>query len=223
MTSVAVLFDLDGTLIDSAPDLHGAAARMLVAEGAEPLPFETIRSFIGNGVPKLVERIIGASGLAMADHARLVAAFMAEYDAHATDLTRPYPGVADTLARLQAMGWGLGVVTNKPEAAARAILAALDLARFFPVVVGGDTFPEKKPDPTGLIHAARRLGASAPVFVGDSEIDAETAERADMPFALFTEGYRKLPVFQIPHQIGFSHFDRLPALLEPVVSAHRLV
>ncbi|WP_138468949.1 phosphoglycolate phosphatase [Poseidonocella sp. HB161398] len=223
MTTAAVLFDLDGTLIDSAPDLHSAACRMLAAEGQEPLPFATIRSFIGNGVAKLVERIIGATGLDMADHPRLVEAFMDHYGAHSTELTRPYPGVADALARFRMMGYGLGVVTNKPEAPARAILAELGLAGFFPVVIGGDSFPERKPDPTGLLSAAETLKATATVFVGDSEVDAETAGRADLPFLLFTEGYRKSPVFQIPHQGMFGSFDLLPALVEPLVSTTRLV
>ncbi|MBE3637903.1 phosphoglycolate phosphatase [Mangrovicoccus algicola] len=223
MSSAAVLFDLDGTLIDSAPDLHAAAARMLEAEGQAPLPFEIIRSFIGNGVPKLVERIIGVAGLDMAEHPRLVSAFMAEYDAHSTDLTRPYPGVADALARFRTMGYGLGVVTNKPEASARNVLAALRLAEFFPVVIGGDSLPERKPDPSGVLTAMEQLGASATVYVGDSEVDSETAGRADLPFLLFTEGYRKSPVFQIPHQLVFDRFDGLPALVEPLVSTQRLV
>ncbi|WP_172331088.1 phosphoglycolate phosphatase [Mangrovicoccus sp. HB161399] len=223
MTSAAVLFDLDGTLIDSAPDLHAAANRMLADEGREALAFEIIRSFIGNGVPKLVERIIGVTGLNMADHPRLTEAFMAHYNAHSTDLTRPYPGVADALARFQTMGYGLGVVTNKPEVPAREILSDLGLSHFFPVVIGGDSFPEKKPDPTGVLSAMDALKASATVFVGDSEVDSETAGRADLPFILFTEGYRKSPVFQIPHQVMFDRFDSLPALVEPLVSSTRLV
>lgn len=223
MTDAAILFDLDGTLVDSAADLHAAAARLLIREGQAPLSADVIRSFVGNGVPKLVERIIGATGLDLVDHDRLTASFLEDYNAHATDLTRAYPGVMDALAVLHARGFSMGICTNKPEAPARHILEALGMAAFFPVVIGGDTYPTRKPDPAGLLAGFDQIGAAARLFVGDSEVDADTSVAADVAFALYTQGYRKSPVAGIPHQAAFDAFDALPEMAERLLSDARWV
>ncbi len=206
----AVVFRLDGTLIDGAPDIHAAAARLLAGEGRAALPLPVIRSFIGNGVPTLVERVIAAAGLEPADHPRLTGRFMEFYDAAPADLTRPFPGVPEALAVLAAEGFALGLCTNKPESATRGVLAALDLDRF-EVLVCGDSMAVRKPDPSVLEETFHRLGADG-VYVGDSEVDAETAERAVRPFALFTGGYRKTPVAAIRHDRSFDDFADLPAI-----------
>lgn len=214
-----LIFDLDGTLIDSARDLHAAAGRMLAAEGEADLPLETIRSFIGNGIPVLVDRIIAATSLSPADRDRLVAGFLADYQAHATDLTVPYPDVAATLGTLKQAGHVLAVCTNKPAAPAEGILSALGLAPFFDDLIGGDSLASRKPDPEGLICLRSRLGGGPLIYVGDSEVDAETARNSDVPFALFTEGYRKTPVEAIPHAVAFSRFSDLPDLAESLLAA----
>jgi len=209
-----VVFDLDGTLIDSAPDIHRVANAVLALEGLAPISFAEARSFIGSGVPAFVARALAARGLeGDADrHARMVAAFTERYeDAH--DLTTPYPGAAEALARLADAGHPLGLCTNKPHGPALAALRHFGLDGLFAAVVGGDSLPERKPDPAPLLETVARLGCGAAVFVGDSEVDAETARRAGVPFLLFTEGYRKGPADTLPHRAAFADWSALPALV----------
>lgn len=192
-------------------------SRMLEAEGETPLPLATIRSFIGNGIPILVDRIIAATALSPDNRDRLVAGFLADYQAHATDLTKPYPDVAATLTLLQEAGFALAICTNKPAAPAQEILTDLGLAPFFDDLIGGDSLTSRKPDPEGLNLLRDRLGSGPVVYVGDSEVDAETARNAGVPFALFTEGYRKNPVGEIPHTTKFSRFKDLPEQIESLL------
>jgi phosphoglycolate phosphatase len=210
----AVVFDLDGTLIDSAPDLHAAGLRMLAEFGAPPVTAAQTRSFIGNGVPVLVARLMAASGLPDDPHrhADCVASFLRHYEAAPAEQTTLYPGVVAALDRLEAAGWTLGLCTNKPYGATRTILAAFDLLKRMAVVVGGDTLPEKKPDPAPLRHAFLALPGGARLFVGDSEVDAQTAQAAGVRFALFSEGYRKSPADSIPHDHLFADFADLPGI-----------
>ncbi|MCA0273887.1 MAG: phosphoglycolate phosphatase [Proteobacteria bacterium] len=213
MSAPPIVFDLDGTLIDSAPDIHAAVARMLKAEGLEPLPLAEARGFIGNGVAVLVERVMAAVGLAPAEHPRLLARFQAEYDAAPSALTRVFDGAEAALTALGAAGHPLGVCSNKPEATSRAILADLGLLRHFCAIVGGDSLPVRKPHPGPLLEAFRLLGAETGLYVGDSEVDAETAEAAVTPLFLFTKGYRKAAIEAIPHHRAFDSHARLPALI----------
>ncbi len=209
----AVVFDLDGTLIDSAPDIHRAANAALAAEGKPPLPLVQVRSFIGNGVAVLVERVMAASGLTGAEiHARMLARFMADYDAAPADLTRCFSGVAEALGKLRAQGARLAVCTNKPEATSHAILTALGLAPAFDVVIGGDSTPFRKPDPRPLLAAFDALGGRG-LYVGDSEVDAATARAAGVPFLLFTEGYRAASVEDLAPLHTFSEFASLPEIV----------
>lgn len=217
-----IVFDLDGTLIDSAPDLHAAANRMLAEEGAAALSLDEVIGFIGNGIPTLVERVMRARGLDQERHSDLLARYRAFYDADAATLTRPYPGVVAALSTLARAGHQMGICTNKPEAPARSIIAGLDLAAFFPVIVGGDSCATKKPDPAPLVQTFARLGPESPggaVYVGDSEVDAETARAAGVPFLLFTEGYRKSRVEALPHHAAFSDFAALPAMVAALCEA----
>lgn len=213
----AVLFDLDGTLVDSAPDIHAGVSVVLREEGMEPLPFEMVRGFIGNGVPVLMSRVMAAVGWAedVGRHRDLCARFIAWYEEAPAGLTRPYDGVG---AVLRGLGVPMGLCTNKPEGPTRALLAEMGWAGMFPVIVGGDTLPVRKPDPAPLREAVARIGGGA-VFVGDSEVDAETAERAGVPFLLFTGGYRKTPVEALPHLAAFDHWREFPALLARVARA----
>lgn len=214
MNRPAVIFDLDGTLIDSAPDIHAAANRVLRAEGLAEQSFAQVRGFIGRGVPHLIRQLLVASGHGQDDprHARMTESFVAGYE-EAVGLTLPYPGVAGALNALRASGHPLGICTNKPEAATRAVLAHLGLDGAFAVIVGGDSLPVRKPDPAPLNHAVSLLGHPRAIFVGDSEVDAETAAAAALPFLLFTEGYRKAPVEALPQAGRFSDHADLPALV----------
>ena len=209
---IPLIFDLDGTLVDSAPDIHAAVNRMLADAGEPPLSPETVRSFIGNGVPTLITRVIHARGHApdatrQADWERT---FLLHYEADSATLTTLYPGVFAALQALAALGHPLALCTNKPEAPARHILDAFGLTPLFPTLIGGDSLPTRKPDPAPLLAAT---GGHPALFVGDSEVDAETALAARVPFLLFTEGYRKSPVEALPHADRFAHFDELPALV----------
>jgi len=209
----AIVFDLDGTLIDSAPDIRAALNHVLLAEGAEALTLaETIR-FIGHGIPALVRQAREHRGLGADRHEAMVGAMVARYQVATTVLTRPYAGVAAALAALGAAGHPLGICTNKPLAATRQILADLSLEAPFGAVIGGDSLPVKKPDPAPLHAAFAALGAPPLLYVGDSEVDAETAQVAGVPFALFTPGYRKAPVASLPHRFAFDDFAQLPGLV----------
>ena len=215
----AAVFDLDGTLVDSAPDIHAAAAAMLEEIGKAPLDLATIRSFIGNGVPTLVERVMRARSLDGARHAELLARFMRHYEAAPAVRSTLYPGLVPALDLLARAGWRLGVCTNKPDAASRAVLAHFGLAARFSIVIGGDALPVNKPDPRPLAAAFAALGATSGVYVGDSEVDAATAEAASVPFVLFEGGYRKAPVAGLPHAASFRDHAELPGILEQVLRA----
>ncbi|MEQ6249977.1 phosphoglycolate phosphatase [Sulfitobacter sp. HNIBRBA3233] len=207
-----IVFDLDGTLIDSAPDIHALMNEVLAALGGGEITLAQTREFIGNGVDVFVRRTRTALGLPDAFHAAMVAQFRAGYD-DAVSLTTIYPGVVEGLEVLHGAGHRLAICTNKPEAPCRAVLAHLDLARFFDVVIGGDTLAQSKPDPAPLRAALEALGEGPAIFVGDSEVDAATAKAAETPFALFTEGYRKSPVEEIRSDASFDDFARLPDIV----------
>lgn len=213
--SAAIVFDLDGTLVDSLADIAAAANRMLADQGLAPLPQETIRGFVGNGLPKLVERVMAHCDMDMNRHGKLTQATLRHYTAATSAQTRPYPGVQEALEALRQAGMPLGLCTNKPEAPARHILQALNLEPYFGAVIGGDSLPVRKPDPDHLRAAFDTLGQHpVRIFVGDSEVDAETAQRANVPFLLFSRGYRKSPVSQIPHHSTFEDFRDLPQLIQ---------
>jgi phosphoglycolate phosphatase len=210
-----IVFDLDGTLVDSAPDLHAAVNRMLAELGRPPLALKQVEGFIGNGVPKLVERCLDATGGVDGLHADAVIRFRRHYDAAPAELTRPFADVVETARALRRAGCRLGICTNKPEAPARKLLALLGMDGLFDAVVGGDTLPSQKPDPAPLRRAFDGLGGAArrALYVGDSETDAETATNAGIPFALFTRGYRKSPVESFETVISFAEFRDLGAFL----------
>jgi len=210
------VFDLDGTLVDSAPDIHACACSALAEAGLPPITLEQARGFIGSGSATFIERTLGAldrSGDA-ALQARVLDGFLSRYE-DATGLTRLYPGAAEALEALRGAGWRLGLCTNKPIAPARRVLAHFGLAGFFgDAVIGGDCLPVRKPDPAPLRAVLAMLDASGGCFVGDSEVDAETARAAALPFALFSGGYRKAAVGALPHDWVFDDHAALPAWLE---------
>ena len=210
----AIVFDLDGTLIDSAPDLHAACVKMLAKENAPAPSLETVISYIGNGVPKLVERAMKAAAIPMDQHGRLVRSFMKFYNQDPATLATLYPNLLDLLDHLIKNGYRLGVCTNKPQAPARVILDLLDIEFYFDVVVGGDTLEQKKPDPAPLLHVLKLMEADSCIYVGDSEVDAQTADSAKLPMALFTKGYRKVPVEKLPHDFAFDDFAALGPYIE---------
>ena len=208
----AVIFDLDGTLVDSAPDLQAAANRMLREAGLPALDLETVTSFIGNGIAKLVERCFARHSERPDDLPAQVARFQQLYEAEGHARTSLMPGVEAALRELADRGALLGLCTNKDTAPASAILRKLGVAPLFHAVIGGDSGLPKKPDPAPLLHCAAKCGAAAEnaVFVGDSGIDAETAAAAGLPFLLYTEGYGGAGLSSLAPDAVFSDFAALP-------------
>lgn len=207
-----VVFDLDGTLIHSAPDIHASLNRVMEAMAAAPFTLAEVTGFIGNGVPKLIERAIAARDLDPGAQADLEARFLTFYNADPVALTRPFDGVVEALEILRGAGFRLGVCTNKPEAPARDILSRLGLDGHFEIILGGDSLPERKPHPAPLLATLDALGGAG-VYVGDSEVDAECAARACVPLLLFAGGYRKADLSALPHHAAFRQFDTLPGLI----------
>lgn len=212
MVAPAVVFDLDGTLIDSAPDICAMGNRVLAEEDAGQMTLTQSRDYVGSGAAVFVRRMMAAHDLPEADHPRLLARFLELYEGAVKETTL-YPGVEDALAVLGARGHGLGICTNKPISPTRKVLAHFGMSGRFGTVIGGDSLAVRKPDPAPVFAAFEELGAKTGLFVGDSEIDAAAAERAGAPFLLFTEGYRKSPVEEIPHAARFDHWDKLPGLV----------
>lgn len=216
MTSV--IFDLDGTLIDSAPDIAAAVNAALREIGIAPVPVPTIRTFVGNGLPKLVERTIAHCELPADSHATLMPRVLHHYDIESRRGSMPYPNVLASLTELRDAGYHLGICTNKPDSATHAVLETLQITDWFLAVTGGDTLTTRKPDPAPLAHTIAQMDGAPAIFVGDSDVDAETAKRAGVPFLLFTEGYRKSPVSALPHDRAFDDFAALPGLVDELAS-----
>jgi len=209
----AVIFDLDGTLVDSAPDIHAAALALLEERGAPPVTLAQVHGFVGNGIANFVERSLDAVGKPAkgAELNRATERFKELYGTAPAKLTRPYDGVEAMLGALSARGLLLGVCTNKLEALTRQVLAGVGLDRHLRAAVGGDTLKVMKPDPEPLRHCAKLLGVSIDeaLYVGDSETDADTAAAAGMAFALYSGGYRKRPLDQFEDCFVFHDFAAL--------------
>jgi phosphoglycolate phosphatase len=191
-TPKAIIFDLDGTLIHSAPDQHAAANVTLDGLGRDALDLPTIISFIGNGVDKLVERTLDATGgYDPALKQAALESFLDNYSQNITTLTRPYPGVLAALEAFQGAGIPLGICTNKPTKPAQEICDRLDLTRFFKVITGAEDGQPKKPDPSPLLTCIHNLGVhpNHALYVGDSTIDFDTSRNASVNFRLFSQGY----------------------------------
>lgn len=213
LAHLGIIFDLDGTLIDSAPDIHAACNRTLATMGFASQSLAQVQSFVGRGASHLVGCLLQAAG---ADpqgplHGQMLALLTQDY-LSAVTLTKTYPGVFAALDTLTAMGARLAICTNKPMAPARAVMDHLGLTGYFRAIIAGDTLGVKKPDAAPLQAASAGLNRPVALFVGDSEVDAETALNAGLPFLLYTEGYRKTPLARIAHHASFADFADLPRL-----------
>jgi len=212
----AIIFDLDGTLVDSADDLRAALKRLLADLGLRPIEPTEIKGMIGDGVLKLLERALVAANGDPQQKDALLPLFLEIYQANSATLTRCYPGVAETLEALRRRGFRMAVVTNKPVLATTKILQALGLAKFFPVVVGGDSVQQRKPHPAPLLEAVRQLEVDVgqALMVGDNIHDVEAAHAAGMRCVAATYGYHHRP----PSQFNADHLiDRFGELLRLVI------
>jgi phosphoglycolate phosphatase len=215
MPGFLLIFDLDGTLVDSAPDLRAALNEMLRERGRPPLSPPQVRDMVGDGVPVLVVRALAASGADAADRTALPR-FLELYEAGATRLTRPYPSVPETLAALRRRGYRLAVCTNKPQRATLAVLQGLGLAALFDGVAGGDRFAVRKPDPGHLLGLIDELGGEVhrTAMIGDNENDAAAARAAALPLVLMRYGYARGDPSALGADALLDRFSELPAALE---------
>ncbi|HEY0290987.1 MAG TPA: phosphoglycolate phosphatase [Hansschlegelia sp.] len=223
---LTVVFDLDGTLVDSAPDLIGALTATLTEESVAALPYEKARDLIGAGARALVER-----GLAVAHRPvtlerldALHAFLLDHYAAHIADRTAPYPGCGAALDRLAASGAKLAVCTNKVERLAIKLLDALDMTSRFDAIVGGDTFGVAKPDAAPLLGAIERAGGdpSRAVMVGDSSTDVGAARAAGVPVIVATFGYTETPARELGGDVLIDHFDELDEAVLAALASERV-
>jgi len=212
-----IVWDLDGTLVDSAPDLATALNTVLDKRGFFTHSVDVVRTMIGNGVPKLVERGFNAVGMRLdaAQLDELVAMFVKEYKTCATEQTRPYPHIVETLEKIRGMSIPMGVCTNKPEAFTEQILEGLGLAEYFSSVVGGDTTSTRKPDPQPVLACLRGL-VSEPVsslMIGDSVHDVHAAHAAGVTVAVVPWGYRSAPVEELGADFVLLDITALPGMI----------
>jgi phosphoglycolate phosphatase len=184
-----LLLDLDGTLVDTAPDLSAALNRLMVSRGLAPFSLAETKAMIGDGVTVLVGRAFAARGGTPDDQA--MADFGHDYGAHLADASQPFPGVPAFLRAHADAGWRMAVCTNKTEAAARTLLETLGLLRFVGAIGGGDSFPVRKPDPVHLLSTLRLVGGepARAVMVGDHRNDVVAAHGAGMKVVFVTWGY----------------------------------
>lgn len=218
MSLSAVVFDLDGTLVDTLPDLHAAVQALLGERGLDAPAAGEVRTMIGDGARRLVERAL-AWAKAPVDAAGLDAAyrrFLEIYGEAPCRASRLYAGVEATLATLASSGIRLGVCTNKPQAPTEAILEALAVDGFFAAVVGGDAVARRKPDPAHLLDVLGRLGAApaAAVMVGDSNNDLASARAAGVACILVDYGYTAIPARELGADRVIGGFAELEAALD---------
>jgi len=222
MGAPTIVFDLDGTLIDTAPDLIDTLNLILARHGLEPIPFEESRAMIGAGVRPLLLRGLASKGIKLPPEQvdQLFAEFLDIYAAHIADRSRPFPGLERALDALSAEGCTLAVCTNKLEWLSVKLLKQLKLASRFAAICGQDTFTMRKPDPEMLRLTIARAGGDTghSVMVGDSITDVATARAAGVPVIAVDFGYTETPPKQLGADRLISHFDGLPAAVMQLVS-----
>jgi phosphoglycolate phosphatase len=212
-----LIFDLDGTLVHSAPDMAHSLNHTLARYGAGPLTMETVSGLVGNGIAKLVERGFQASGsgLEKSEMEEAIRTFEAHYGENAVVDTALYPGAKSVLEALLADGMTLAICTNKTEPIAEDILAKLHIAHCFEAVLGGHAKWPRKPDPAPLLQAVNKSGGAPgrALMIGDSKIDLDAARAAGIPVILTSFGYSQVPVDQLGPDAVIDSLKELPQAL----------
>jgi len=213
MAVLTVVFDLDGTLVDTAPDLIETLNVVFTRDGLPPLDYAAARDMIGGGARRMIESALKLQGRVLAEGVvdRLFADFVVHYGAHVADRSQPFPGLDAALDRLASRGCQFAVCTNKLESLSRLLLEALGLSRRFAAICGPDTFGMQKPDPEILRRTIRATGGALQraVMVGDSGTDIATARAAGVPVVAVDFGYSETPVRELGPDRVISHFDQL--------------
>jgi len=224
MSPPTIVFDLDGTLIDTAPDLIDTLNVVFAREGLPLVDYDTARNLIGGGARAMIARGIESEGrvLEAAKLEQMFGDFIVHYSAHIADRSRPFAGLTDALDALAADGCRFAVCTNKLERLSVLLLEKLDLADRFAAICGQDTFGVQKPDPEILRRTIAAAGGDSQltVMVGDSATDIRTARAAGIPVVAVDFGYSERPVAEFGPDRIISHYAQLPAAVAAIISAH---
>lgn len=224
MSQPTIVFDLDGTLVDTAPDLIDTLNLVFAREGLAPVDYATARNLIGGGARAMIARGVETEGrvLDAAKVEQMFVDFIAHYSAHVADRSQPFPGLDEALDTLAGLGCRFAVCTNKLEGLSHLLLEQLKLTERFAAICGQDTFGIQKPDPEILRRTIRAAGGSLDraVMVGDSDTDIRTARAAGIPVIAVDFGYSERPVAQLGPDCVISHFDELPAAIAAFFPAH---
>jgi phosphoglycolate phosphatase len=216
LTGYTIAFDLDGTLIETAGDIHRALGEVLSAEGLPPLPMAEVRKLVGGGARLLIQRALQLHGATRNDATldRLMNDYIAAYAANIASLSHPFPGLDEALDELQGLGATLCVCTNKRTDLSVQLLGTLGMQHRFAAIVGGDAAPNRKPHPDHYIHAIRMAGGdpARSMMVGDSIYDVRTAKAAGAPVAVYAFGYTDTAPDLLGADAVFTHFTELPDL-----------
>jgi phosphoglycolate phosphatase len=223
MAAPIIVFDLDGTLIDTAPDLVNTLNVIFAREGLPPVPYQAARKLIGGGAKVMIARGAAVEGIAVtpAKLDSLFADFIAHYTEHIADRSRPFPGLIEALEVLARDGCRFAVCTNKLEKLSLALLERLALAERFAAICGPDTFGIAKPDPEMLRRTVAAAGGNVrrSIMIGDSDTDVRTARAAEIPIVAVDFGYSERPVSDFSPDRIISHFDQLPAAVSELLAA----
>ena len=219
---VTVVFDLDGTLVDTAPDLVATLNSVFGRYGLPPVPFEQARTMVGGGARRMIESGLARENcvLATSEIDRLFGDFIAHYSAHIADLSQPFPGAVRALDALAARGYRLAICTNKLERLSRLLLEKLDLGARFAAICGQDSFGVQKPDPEILRRTIRQAGGrlDRAVMVGDSVADIDAARAARVAVIAVDFGYTDTPVSQFKPDRIIGHFDHLAGAISDLLA-----
>ena len=221
---LTIVFDLDGTLVDTAPDLIATLNLILGREGLPAIPYEDARMMIGGGARGMIEKALKAEGRdgAKPELDRMFGAFIDHYAAHIADRSRPFPALESALDRLAGEGHRLAVCTNKLEWLSVRLLETLQLTRYFAAICGQDTFGIQKPDPEVLRRTILKAGGdpSRAIMVGDSGTDIRTARAATIPVVAVDFGYSEVPIASLEPDRLISSFADLPAAIDGIETDH---
>ncbi|SDQ93539.1 HAD-IA family hydrolase [Pseudovibrio sp. Tun.PSC04-5.I4] len=218
MTTPVLVFDLDGTLLETIGDLTASMNHVLVGAGFEAIEPEKVRKMVGAGVKSLLSRGLEANKVEATEEILqpLLVKFIRHYETHIADHTFAFPEALETVARLRAAGWKTAICTNKLEKLAKPLVKAMEMDQLFDAVVGGDTFSKNKPDAMPVFGAIDIAGGAraGSIFVGDSNADITAARNAGLPVIAVDFGYTDTPVRELGPDVVISHYNQLEAAIK---------